>query len=182
MASEKKKLQVNDLVEQILHSPHFALIQFVGVTHTTLEQVRRELKKQGSRLKIVKNSLFQKAVHKAAAQNSHLKSLQSVFPLRENSAFLSLGEDFQIGLKVFSDATKQEEGVSFKFGLLGNKLYEGPEVMRIAQLPSRPELMGKLVTIMQGPSRNLAYALQFQMSKLVYLLNQKANQTKGGEN
>ncbi len=171
MVSVKKKTQVDELSELIKNSPHFALVKFENTPHTTLEQLRKELKKNEATFKVVKKSLFQKTINKLALLDKNIKELQKkVFPLKENSALLTLGNDYTKGLNTFAKFIKNEKSLSFKFGFLDKKLYLADEIQKISMLPGKDQLMAQLVSFMKSPQTKLIYAMKFNINKFVYVL------------
>lgn len=174
MASPKKKALVSQLIDLIKNSPHFALVKFENTPHTALEKLRIELKKNSSIFKVVKKSLFEKSINKIAQTDKALKKLQKkVLPLQDNSALLTLGEDYMSGLKTFSDFAKNEKTLSFKFGFFDKHLYPGEEVQKISQLPSRDQLIAQIIGSLKSTTTKLIYSMKFNVNKFVYILKQK---------
>lgn len=177
MANQTKKTYVSDLSDYLTSAKHFALIKFDKTSHLTLEKLRKELKKEGASFKVVKNSLFEKAVEKLIKSKKELKDLQSLFPLKDSSAILSLDENYSTALSKFFAFAKKDGSLGFKFGLLDATLYQGPDLEKIAQLPSRDILLAKVIGGMKSPSSKLVFSLKFNISKLVYVLNQRGTQS-----
>ncbi len=177
MANAAKKNQVEQLSSLLKNSSHFALVKFSNTPHSALEQLRKELKKNEANFKVVKKSLFQKAINKLALVDKNLKQLQTkVFPLKENSALLTLGQDYAKGLSAFAKFAKNEQSLSFKFGFLDKKVYLADEVQKISLLPGKDQLMGQLVASLKSPQTKFVHALQFNSGKLVYLLKGESKQ------
>ena len=177
MPSQKKKTYVEELSNFLTEAKHFALIKFENTTHTTLEKLRKELKKDEAVFKVVKNTLFEKAIERLAKKQKSFKDLQeNALPLQENSAVLILGENYHKGLSAFFRFAKAEKTLSFKFGILEAKLQTGDVLNQIAQLPSKEDLIAKLLGSMKAPSTRLVYSMKFGVSKLVYVLGQRAKQ------
>src|SRR3990167_8356285 len=102
MPNKKKVQQVADLSELLKSTPNFVLVKFGQATHKSIESLRNELRKSGEKIKVVKNSLFTKAFEKFSSTNSVLKNaIKNIFPLKENSAVLTLGKDYSRGLSAF---------------------------------------------------------------------------------
>ena len=176
MASNTKKTYVSDLSELVVEAKHFALIKFDNTSHLTLEKLRKQLKKEGASLKVVKNSLFEKAIEKMIATKKDLKELKKFFPLRDTSAILTLDADYSKALSSFFNFAKKEGSLSFKFGLLDATLYQGPDLEKIAQLPSKDILLAKLIGGMKAPSSKLVFSLKYNVGKLVYILKERSKQ------
>ncbi len=178
MTSQKKKDQVQSLIKIFEESPNFVLAKFENPTHQTLESLRKDLKKSGSNFKIVKNTLLEKAVNRLASSNKLFEELQKkFFPLREKTALLVFKNDWSAGLKTFYEFSRKEKSLDFKLALIDQHAYGASEVLEIAKLPSRDQLLAKIVTLMKSPLVNLNYALKFNSKKLVFILATKAKQS-----
>ena len=57
-------------------------------------------------------------------------------------------------------------------GMIGDKFLEQKDVLEIAALPSLDEIHAKLVSLIQTPARNIAYALKFSANKLARVFNE----------
>ena len=56
--------------------------------------------------------------------------------------------------------------------MIGDKFLEQKDVLEIATLPSLDEIRAKLVSLIQTPARNIAYALKFSANKLARVFNE----------
>lgn len=175
MVSTQKKSAVESFAEKLQKNSNFALIKFDKTTHKSLETLRRALKKDQSSFLVIKNTLFEKAINKLSLQNKNMKELKKkFFPLKETSALLSLGEDWNKGLNAFYQFIQKEKTLSFKFGILDNQGYDEIRLMQIAQLPGKDVLMAKIIGSMKSPTSKLVYALKYNAQKFVYILQQKS--------
>ncbi len=178
MVSENKQLQVQSLIDAIEQGKNFALIKFERTLHTSLEALRRELHTTKGHIQIVKNSLFIKALNKLSSKNKNYKIVRDqAATLKENTAVLLLGEEWNKGLNTFAKFTKTEKTLSFKLGLLDNTVYNSVDLAKISQLPGKNELIAKLLSTFKTPVSNFNYALKFNMQKFVYILSEKSKQT-----
>lgn len=177
MVSKQKKTTLESFVNKLQKNSNFVLVKFDKTTHQSLEALRKELKKQASTFSVIKNTLFEKAVNKLSVQNKTFKELKKkFFPLKETSALLSLGMDWNKGLSAFYQFIQKEKTLDFKFGLLDNQTYDTATLLTIAQLPGKDILMGKIVGSMKSPMSKFIYALKYNTSRLVYVLSQKSKQ------
>lgn len=177
MASQKKQLQVEQLSNLLTTSLNFALVTFEKTKHQALEELRRELKKNQAKLTVVKNSLFEKTINRLSQSFHHLSDLRKkVFPLRENTAIIALGKEWHKGLKSFYEYAQKEKTLSFKASFLDELVYLKQETDTIAQLPSREQLIAKLITGMKNPLTGFNYTLKYNMQKLVFVLKERAKQ------
>src|SRR3989344_2547351 len=102
MPSQKKKTYVEDLSTFLTTTKHFVLVKFDNTSHQTLEKLRKELKKDDAVFKVLKNTLFEKTVENLSKTKKDFKELaKSVLPLKENSALLSMNENYHNTLSAF---------------------------------------------------------------------------------
>jgi ribosomal protein L10 len=82
--------------------------------------------------------------------------------------------DWSRGLNAFFQFMKAEKSLSFKFGSLDQALYSESEVIRIAQLPGKNQIVGMIINSMKSPMSKTVYAMKYNTQKLVYILQQKS--------
>lgn len=174
MPSQKNITQVNLLVEKLQSTPHFAIVSFGKATHKAMEELRAKLRTTvpsatETPLHVLKNSLLGVALKKI--QKSQLGDGGM---LAGATALLSLPADWTELLKAFYTASKSNDNFSFKAGVIDGKMYKKDELVRLAQLPGRDELVVKIITSLKTPQTRLVRSLNFNMQKLVYVLQSKA--------
>ncbi|MCX7955612.1 MAG: 50S ribosomal protein L10 [Patescibacteria group bacterium] len=174
MVAQKKILQVKTLSEIINQKENFLLIKFEKTTHQALETLRKELKKTNTNLKVIKNTLFEKAVNINSKKNLLLKNLEKNFPLKDTSALVTFDKDWSEGLKTLFNFFKKEKTLSFKFGIIDKNIYQSSDLEKIAQLPGKNELLGKIISSLKAPANRIVYALKYNTNKLVYILKEKS--------
>ena len=177
MPNLKKIAQVDNLVKILQQNPNFSLVKFEQTTHKSLESLRQQLKSAGSQFKVIKNSLFEKAINKLSQVNKiFFEFRKKNFPLRENSALLILKNDWNKGLNSFYNFIQKEKTISFKAAILEQKIYNQEKILAIAQLPGKNQLIASIIGRMRGPLTSLTYNLKFNPQKLIYILTEKSKQ------
>ncbi len=177
MANLKKITQVKQLTESLKENQNFILLKYNALSTKILEELRKKLKRENSRLTIVKNSLFQKTLNILSAKNEIYRLLkQKFFPLKQPSAIIYFDQDWSSALKIYHQFTNDLKNFSFKFGLLDGQIYDENQLAKIAQLPSKNELIAKLRGQFNIPSRRFVYALRFNIAQFTGILKQKSNQ------
>ena len=178
MANAKKQSQLDALMSLIESSKNFALVNYRSTKHQTLEQLRKELKKEGAALTMLKNTLFEKAVNKLSPKDETFADLRKkIFPLKDDSGLLGLGDDWSRGLRAFYRFSDKEKTLSFKAALLDKTVYATADVTKIAKLPSKAELMAKIIGSMKSPLAQFTYTLRYTMRSFVHVLHSKAQQS-----
>lgn len=178
MASQKKTTEVQELTDLLNNASHFALIKFDKTTHKSLEELRRELRKSKTTVRVVKNTLFEKTIDKLISEKKELEELKrKVFPLKESTAVITLEGDYSEGLSAFFKFAKKDPTLTFKFGILDSTVYLGPELEKIAKLPGRDQLIAKLIGGLKSAPYHLTYTMKFSITKLTLTLKERAKQT-----
>lgn len=174
MVSLQKKQQQQQLTDLLKKTENFLLIKLDRITHQNLENLRKELKKSNSKIKVVKNTLFEKALN-FIKDNQLIKDLKKTFlPLTEKTALITFSNDWITGLKKINEYINKEKTLNFRFGILEKNLYSDKELAKLALLPSREELLGKIIGSMKAPINRLIYSMKFNTNKLVYVLKEKS--------
>ena len=85
---------------------------------------------------------------------------------------LAYSEDEVSAAKVAVNFSKENDKLLILGGISGDKFLEQKDVLEIALLPSLDEIRAKLVSLIQTPARNIAYALKFSANKLARVFNE----------
>ncbi len=174
MTNQKKLSQLQLLIETLKAHGNFLLINFDKTTHKNLEKLRQELKASQATIKVIKNSLFEKAVNKMAVENKNLLEFKKkFFPLRGTTAIITFGEDWALGLNALAKFMKTEKTLAFKAATLDNENYDQIMVKRISELPGKNQLAAQIIASLKNPAQRFVGALKFNTAKFVYILNQQ---------
>ena len=179
MANINKKNQVDSIFQLIEKNSNLLLVKIGKTTHQGLETLRKELRKSDSKVKVIKNTLFEKAINKIALKNKlFIDFKKQFFPLKETVALITLGDRWNEGLKTLYLFTKKDATLSLKLALLDKTLYNAEKSIQIAQLPSKEELLSKIIGSIKSPMSKFVYALKYNTNKFVYILNAKSKEVK----
>lgn len=175
MPNQKKVSAVSLLVQTLEKHPNFVLVSFGSTPHKKLEELRRALKdaqQDGvASLHTVKNSLL-----KVAAKKIGKPEVADGEVIKGQSAVLAMEGDWTATLKAFFTFGKNAEGLVFKSGVVDGKVYFKDDLVRLAQLPGKNELIAKILMSLKSPQTRLVRSMNFGMQKLVMVLNAKAKQ------
>ncbi len=157
MTRENKELIVNQLTEEFKNTNTILVCGFSGLTVTELETSRKLAAESGTKIQVTKNTLAS-----IALKNAELPGLE----LKEAN-ILVWGED-QVSVCKVADkaATDYDEKFVIKSGLFEGKEADLSSIAAIAQLPSRDELIGMLLSVWTAPARNMVTGLDNLKEKL----------------
>ncbi|MDP1722537.1 MAG: 50S ribosomal protein L10 [Candidatus Gottesmanbacteria bacterium] len=163
MATQKKIDTVTLLNDKISRAKSMVFVDYRGLKHKQMEELRRTLKKHQGELTVAKNRLLLRSLSDKA------ESLKSV--LSDTTATLFAYADEVAPLKELLKFLKVAGFGKTKGGLLGNAVLTDAEVTRLAVLPTRDVLLGRLVGQLNAPIQGLHYALSWNINKFVWALN-----------
>ena len=175
MPNTQKKDIVAAVTNSIGNEANFALVEFDKISHKEFEEMRRDLKKIGAKLQVIKNTLFEKAVNQLSqSSDSYKKIREESFPLQNKSALLTFAEDWMNGLKKYQEFSKGNEHLLFKLGLIEKIPYNQEGLTKLSLLPSREELIAKFIGTIKNPMARTTRSLKSPLQKLVFVLSQRS--------
>ncbi len=170
MPTPEKEKQVEEIAELLKGSNLTILANYRGLNVTQMQSFRRNLKEQDSSFRVVKNTLTG-----IAADNIGMSEIREF--LEGPTAIVTTGDDPVGPAKATNDFARSSRILEIKAGVLEGTIIPAAEVERLATLPSRDELLAKvvgglnaplygLVGVLSGPIRSLAYVLQARAAQL----------------
>ena len=163
MATQRKIDAVAGLTEKISKAKVMILADYRGLKHKQLEELRRNVKKSNGEFTISKNRFILRAL---GDKGESMKEA-----LNESTAVLFAYQDEVAPLKEMLKFFKTTGLGKTKAGLMGDTFMSDADVTKLASLPNREVLLGKLVRQLNSPIQGLHYALQWNMNKFVWALN-----------
>lgn len=156
MASEKtlkiKSDLVNEFAKEIKDSKIILLTDYRGITVEDVTKLRNEISEVNAEYRVVKNNIIKRALE--VNGQTGLENL-----LEGPTAIITSNEDYLAPAKVIFNFTKANEFYKIKGGIVEGKVMTAEEIITIAKLPSRQELLGKLAGALLGNITKLAVAL-----------------------
>ena len=156
---DQKKQVVEDVSAVVGNSQAAIIAEYRGMTVEEMKTLRREAHDNNVYLKVVKNTLLRRAVQDTdfACLDEHL-----VGPL----AFAA-SEDPVAVAKVLNKYAKEYDAFEIKAGSMSGSLLSEGDIKALAQLPSREELLAKLMGTMQAPIAKFVQTLNEVPTKFV---------------
>jgi large subunit ribosomal protein L10 len=169
MNREQKTALVEELSEEIRSSEAIFAVDYRGISVSDAAELRRRLREAGTRFRIVKNSLTERASDQAGAE-----VLKAVLEGPTALAFVS--GDAALAAKALNDAGRALGTLAFKGGVMNGNALTAEQVQSIARLPAREILHGQLVGTIAAPLTQLVRTLNALISGLAIQLQQVAEQ------
>lgn len=173
LTAEQKQVLVERYREGLATAPHVFVMGFRGVSVPQATELRDRVREVGGSYAVVKNRLALRAIE----DDSALSGLKEQF--RGPTAVAWSTDDPVAVAKALTEFVKEAPVLEFKGGLLDGAPIAGEHVEAIATLPSREELLTKLVFLLQSPVTRFVRTLGALPRGLVTVLDQIAK--KKGE-
>ncbi|MDO8879332.1 MAG: 50S ribosomal protein L10 [Coriobacteriia bacterium] len=148
MPTSEKQVRVAEVKDRLAASGGVIMADYRGLTVKQMRILRTSLREAGAEVTVYKNSLTQIAMRELGLPNMDEY-------LQGPTVFVFTPDDPVASAKALLAFAKEYKVFSFKGGLIDGQVVDGATIKAIAQLPSREELIAKLMGTMLNPLRNL---------------------------
>lgn len=150
---ELKKQEVNELIKEFEESVTCVVVDYRGLTVHEATELRSKLRAEGAELKVIKNNISRRA-----AKAAGFEGLTDVFT--GPSALVFSKEDAVAPARIVYDFAKKHENLELKGGYVERKIVGIDQLAEVAKLPNREGMLSMLLSVLQAPLRNFAYAIK----------------------
>jgi len=165
LTKKQKEQIVKKLAEDIQNAKSFVISDYNGLTVNDTQELRQKAKEQGVKFQAVKKTLLKLALEQAKVEGLDPKEL-------EGSLSIAMGlEDEVAPAKVVAEFAKEHEEVKILSGMLDSKLMTQEEVIALSKIPSKEELLAKVVGSINAPVSGFVNVLAGNLRGLVNVLN-----------
>jgi len=162
MDRTQKTQAIEDLKVLFAHAGAVVVTHYSGLTVKETEDLRGRLRAEGAALKIVKNTLAQKALAGADA---------AALDLFAGPVAIAFAPDAVSAAKVATAYAKDNDKLVVIGGLMGTQVLNPAGVDALAKLPSLDELRAKIIGVIQAPATKVAGVIQAPAGQLARVLN-----------
>ncbi len=159
---EQKQAMVAEVAAKLAAAQAVIVAEYRGLDVGRVTQLRAKAKKSGLYLRVLKNTLARRAVKGTPFEKL---SAKMVGPL-----MYGIAADPVAGAKVLSEFAKDNELFVIRGGAMPNSVMSDKDIKALALLPSREELLARLLGTMQAPMAKLARTLNEVPGKFVRTL------------
>lgn len=148
---EEKKKIVEEITNHFRNSQSTVLVDYRGLDVAQITQLRKELREANVEYKVYKNTLTRRAVSQA-----ELDDLKDTLVGPTAVAFSK--EDVVAPAKIIKNFAKENEALEIKGGVIEGEIATVEQIEELASLPDYNGLVSMLLSVLQAPMRNFAYA------------------------
>ena len=153
MAKVELKQPIVEEISQLLDgAKSVVVVDYCGITVDQDTKLRKELREAGVTYKVYKNTMI-----RLAAKGTDFEGLDHV--LEGPTAIAVSKEDATSPARILQNFTKVAPDLELKAGVVEGTIYDAAGIKAIASIPSREELLGRLLGSIQAPITNLARVL-----------------------
>lgn len=170
----QKKAIVKDLSQKLgkMNAAVFATYKGIKVLET--EDLRKKLYDAGAEYQVVKNSLLKLA----------LKDTHSSLPFEDFSGQVSVVMGFTDEIapaRILAQFAKEHSQIQILSGMLGKELIDKDKVMELAMLPTKEQLLARLLGSINAPVSNFVGVLRAEVSSVVHVLSAISKKKEEGQ-
>ncbi len=148
---EQKKAIVAEVAEVASAAEAAILAEYRGLTVAQMSDLRRNARNAGVSVRVVKNTLA-----RLAFEGTDFECLNEQL---SGPLALAMSEDPAAAAKALHDFAKDNEALKIKAGAMGGKVLTDAEIVALAKLPTREQLLGMLAGTMQAPIQKFVQTL-----------------------
>ncbi len=163
MNRQGKVSVVEDLSGKLGKAKIAIVTDYRGMTVSSFEELRRELKKSNAEIQVAKNTLMRRAIEGTSFESMHDS-------LTGTTAVTMSYEDPVTPAKILTKFAKDHPELQIRMGCLDGKSLNASDLEALSKLPSKEVLLSKLLSAMNGVPTNFVRVLNALPTKLVYAL------------
>lgn len=148
---EAKKAAVAEISNSIANAQTMVIAEYRGISVESMTKLRANARKDSVYLHVLKNTLARRAVEGTA--------FAALADQMKGPLVYAVSEDPVAAAKVLHQFAKTDDKIVIKAGSYNGDLLEAAQVAELASIPSRDELLAKLLGIMQAPVSGFARCL-----------------------
>ncbi len=167
LTREQKEQQLQALKAALVPAAGVFVVDFTGLTVAEVTELRRKVKEAQGNYLVVKNTLARIAL--TGSPNEPVTKL-----ITGPTAVAFTSKDVVALAKVLSEFAKTHDKLKFRGALIEGQLLDAAGAQQIAALPSKEELVARLLFLLQSPLRRLVVALNWPVRSLAVTVKQIA--------
>lgn len=173
MPTQEKAERIDELAGQLSRAKLAILTDYRGLDVAGLQGLRSTLRPLNAEFRIAKNTLTRIAAEKAG--------IDGLLPMLDGPLALVLAyDDIVAPSKAVADFARSSRILTIKGGVLENAIVSAAGIEELATLPTREELLGKLLSAINSPIQGLVNVLSGPSRSLVQVLNAYAEKQGDG--
>ncbi len=160
----EKETKVNQIQAELMDASSAVFLDYRGLNVEKITMLRRKLGDVSVEFHVIKNTLT-----KRATDGTHYECIKEYLK-GPTAAAISKGDPVA-GFKIIDEFARQNPNLKFKVAVVGGQTINQEQMIRLADLPPREVLLGKLLGTMQAPVSGLVRLMAGNLTGLLNVLN-----------
>ena len=170
MTREEKSKAITEITDVLSQNEIIYLTDISGLSSVETSNLRRMCFKSGVKLKVMKNTLLEKAM------TSSDKDFGDLLETLKGNTSVMLSDIGNAPAKVIKDFRKKSDKPILKGAIIENDIYLGDEQLEILfAIKSKEEIIGDIILLLQSPAKNVISALKSSGNKLSGIIQTLSN-------
>jgi large subunit ribosomal protein L10 len=163
---EEKKKILEDLKEKVKKQKVMVLVNFTGLKVKDFFELRKRLKSADSQIKVVKKTLLNLALKELSPDFA-----QKIDQFKDQIAIVFGFGDEILPAKILYQFSLENQNLKILAGYFEKKIREKEEIIALAQLPTKNEILASLIKNLSAPIYNFVNVLEGNIKGLIYVLS-----------
>jgi large subunit ribosomal protein L10 len=162
-----KETVVSHLNQGIEEAGAVVLADFTGINVEQMTELRRQMREAGVTFTVVKNTLLKRALADIGVDPE-----EGIFGLLNGPTAIAYAADEVAPAKILKDFSKENKGIPvLKGGFVSGRTFSVEDVMSLADMPSREELLARVLGSANAPLRGFMTVTSGVIRKFLYAVN-----------
>lgn len=172
MARPEKEESVAQMKERLQECSIAIASQYQGITVEQVTRLRSQMRAQNIHFKVYKNTLATRALKEL--------NLEAAAQFMDGPTIWAFSKDPVAPAKILKEFAKEVDKVKVNGGILDGKPVDAAMLEKLADLPSREQLLGQLVGVLAAPLQNFVGVMAAVPRNFVNVVDAIKRQKEGG--
>lgn len=166
MNKTEKEVIIAQVREMIDNASAIFLTDYAGINVEDINNIRNEFRKEGVTYKVIKNTLFARALQESGRFEKLADNLEGM------TGFAFAHENPVAPAKIIKKYFDAKKKLPLKACYIDTEYYDGSRLEEIASLPSKPEIIAGILSSIQSPAQGIVGAINAVMRDLVSVIDE----------
>ena len=163
----QKETVVSHLNDGIEEAGAVVLADFTGINVEQMTELRKQMREAGVTFTVVKNTLLKRAFEEIGVDSE-----EGIYSLFNGPTAIAYSTDEVAPAKILKEFSKANKGIPvLKGGFVSGKTFNAGDVMDLADMPSREELLSKILGSANAPLQGFVMVTSGVIRKFLYAVN-----------
>lgn len=172
---QQKEEIIKDLADKLSRQKVVIFSDYTGLSVNQAQQLRQRLREQGADYQVAKKTLIDLALKEAGFKDIQTKELNGQISMTFGY------QDEVLPAKILYQFSQEKQTLKILSGLVNGQYLSALQMNNLAQLPSKQELLAKLVGSISAPMSGMINVIEGNLRSLVYILKNLKPQSQSSK-